>query len=110
MGVASESTSASLNYFNQLVILRFYAQSKPDLRGSHSPNANETVLLILSVSMQSLENLYAVRSEPGQLTANQRFRHSDLVTDFVTVILPQSEGLGKMALRIIKYAHDRFLI
>ena len=28
----------------------------------------------------------AVTSELGQLTANQRFRHSDLETDFVTVI------------------------
>ena len=45
--------------------------------------------------------------EPGQLTANQRFRHSDLVTDFVTVILSQSEGLGKMAVGILKYAYDR---
>ena len=39
-------------------------------------------------------------------TAKQRFRHSDLVTDFVTVILLQSEGLGKMALGIVKYAYD----
>ena len=40
--------------------------------------------------------------EPGQLTANQRFRHSDLITDFVT-----NENLGKMALGIVKYAYDR---
>ena len=45
--------------------------------------------------------------EQGQLTANQRFRHSDLVIDFVTVVLSQSEGLGKMALGIVKYAYDR---
>ena len=49
----------------------------------------------------------SVRNEPGQLTANQRFRHSDLVTVFVTVILSISEGLGKMALGIVKYAYDR---
>ena len=48
----------------------------------------------------------ALKSEPGQLTANQRFRHSDLITDFVTVILSQSDGLGKMAIRIVKYAYD----
>ena len=45
--------------------------------------------------------------EPGQLTANQRFHHSDLITDFVAVISSQSEGLRKMALRIVKYAYDR---
>ena len=43
----------------------------------------------------------------NKLTANQQFCHSDLVTDFFTVILSQSEGLGKMALGIAKYAHDR---
>ena len=41
--------------------------------------------------------------EPGQLTAKKRFRHSDLVT----VNLSQSEGLGKMAPGIVKYAYDR---
>ena len=54
--------------------------------------------------------------EPGQLTANklsanQRFRHSDFVTDFVTdfvaVISSQSDGLGKMAVGIVKYVYDR---
>ena len=33
--------------------------------------------------------------------------HCDLVTDFVPVILSQSEGSGKMALGIGKYAYDR---
>ena len=43
----------------------------------------------------------------NKLTANQQFRHSDyLVTDFATVILSQSEDLGKMALEIVKYAYD----
>ena len=42
----------------------------------------------------------------NKLTANQRFRHTYLVADFVTVILSQSEGLGKMALGIVKYASD----
>ena len=45
--------------------------------------------------------------EPGQLTANQRLRHSDLVTDFVKNNTSQSEGLGKMSLGIVKYAYDR---
>ena len=36
--------------------------------------------------------------EPSQLTAKQRFCYSD----FVGVILSQSEGLGKMALEIVK--------
>ena len=40
--------------------------------------------------------------EPSQLTANQRFRYSDFVTDFVEVISSQSEGLGKMAPGIVK--------
>ena len=44
--------------------------------------------------------------EPSQLTANQRFRHSDFVTDFVAVISSQREGLGKMALGIVKYFYD----
>ena len=40
----------------------------------------------------------------NKLTANQRFCHSDFITDFVTVISSQSEGLGKkMALGIVKY-------
>ena len=38
----------------------------------------------------------------NKLTTNQRFRHSNLVTDFVT-----KEGLGKIALGIVKYAYDR---
>ena len=38
----------------------------------------------------------------NKLTAKQRFRYSDLVTDFVAVISSQSEGLGKMALGIVK--------
>ena len=45
-------------------------------------------------------------TDRDKLTASQQFRHSDLVTDFITVILPQSEGLGKMALGIVKYAYD----
>ena len=43
-------------------------------------------------------------TDHDKLTANQLFCHSDLVIDFVTVILSQSEGLGKMALGIVKYA------
>ena len=39
----------------------------------------------------------------NKLTANQQFCHSDFVTDFVIVISSQSEGLGKMALGIVKY-------
>ena len=38
----------------------------------------------------------------NKLTAKQRFRYSDFVTDFVAVISSQSEGLGKMALGIAK--------
>ena len=47
------------------------------------------------------------QAQPGQLTANQQFRHSDLLADFATVISSQSEGLGQMALGIVKYAYDR---
>ena len=43
----------------------------------------------------------------NKLTANQRFRYSDLVHNFATVILSLSEGLGKMAVGIVKYAYDR---
>ena len=46
-------------------------------------------------------------TDHDKLTAKKRFRHSDLVTDFVTVILSQSEGLGKMALGIVKHAYNR---
>ena len=46
-------------------------------------------------------------SEPSQLTANQRFRHSDFVADFNTVTSSQSECLGKMALGVVKYFYDR---
>ena len=48
-----------------------------------------------------------MKGEPGQLTANQRFLHSNLVTDFVIVISSQSKGLGKMALGIVKYFYHR---
>ena len=50
---------------------------------------------------------WVLLSEPRQLTANQQFRHSDFVTDFVAVISSQSEGLSKMALGIEKYFYDR---
>ena len=46
-------------------------------------------------------------TDRDKLTAHQWFHHSDLVIDFITVILSQSEGLGKMALGIVKYAYDR---
>ena len=46
--------------------------------------------------------LRAKSTDRDKLTAKQRFRCSDLVTDFVAVILSQSEGLGKMALGIVK--------
>ena len=42
-----------------------------------------------------------------KLTASQQFRH-DLIPDFVTVISSQSEGLGKMALGIVRYDYDHF--
>ena len=38
----------------------------------------------------------------NKLTARRRFRYSGFVTDFVAVISSQSEGLGKMALGIVK--------
>ena len=37
----------------------------------------------------------------NKLTAKRRFRYSGFVTDFIAVILSQSEGLGKMALGIV---------
>ena len=45
----------------------------------------------------------AKSTDHNKLTVNQRFCHSD----FVVVILSQSEGLGKMALVIVKYFQDR---
>ena len=39
----------------------------------------------------------------NKLTANQQFRRSDFVTDFVVVISSLSEGSGKMSLGIVKY-------
>ena len=44
----------------------------------------------------------AKSTDCDKLTSNQRFRHRD----FVTVISSQSEGLGKMVLRIVKYFYD----
>ena len=38
----------------------------------------------------------------NKLTAKRRFRYSHFVTDLVAVISSQSEGLGKMALGIVK--------
>ena len=43
----------------------------------------------------------------NKLTLSRWFCHSDLITNFVTVISSQSEGLGKMAMGIVKYAYDR---
>ena len=43
----------------------------------------------------------------NKLTVSQRLRHSDLITDFVTVIKSQNESLGKMAQGLKKYAYDR---
>ena len=60
---------------------------------------------MFAVSLQRSVDLN--RHEPRQLTASQRFRHNDFVTGFVTVIWSQREGLGKMALKIVKYFYDR---
>ena len=38
----------------------------------------------------------------NKLTVKRRFRYSGFVTDFVEVISSQSEGLGKMALGLVK--------
>ena len=43
-------------------------------------------------------------TEAGQLTAN--FVTKFETSGFVTVILSQSEGLGKMALGIVKHSYD----
>ena len=48
------------------------------------------------------ENARAKSPDRDKLTANQRFRYSDIVTDFVVVILSKSEGLGKMAPGTVK--------
>ena len=40
----------------------------------------------------------AKSTDGDKLTAKRRFRYSGFVTDFVAVILSQSEGLDKMAL------------
>ena len=53
---------------------------------------------------------YLVRTKStdrDKLTANRQFRHSDFVTNFVIVISSLSEGLGQMALGIVKYFYDR---
>ena len=51
--------------------------------------------------MIKLKNIH-LNIEPSQLTAKQRISLHDFVTDFVAVISSQSEGLGKMALGIVK--------
>ena len=52
----------------------------------------------MTFEIQPLPRYSMVPHEPSQLTAKQRFRYSD----FVAVISSQSEGLGKMALGIVK--------
>ena len=44
----------------------------------------------------------AKSTDRDKLTAKRRFRYSGFVTDFVALISSQSEGLGKMALGIVK--------
>ena len=46
--------------------------------------------------------MYPAKHEPSQLTTTNWPRSDDFVTDFVAVISSQSEGLGKMALGILK--------
>ena len=52
------------------------------------------------IAMRYSSSSSVALAEPSQLTAKQRFRYSDFITDFVTVISSQSESLGKMALGI----------
>ena len=52
--------------------------------------------------MPKVNNKRAKSTDCDKLTANLWFRYSDLVTHFVAVISSQSEGLGKMALGIVK--------
>ena len=52
--------------------------------------------------MTKANNKRAKSTDRDKPTANQWFRYSDLVTHFVAVISSQSEGLGKMALGIVK--------
>ena len=42
----------------------------------------------------------------NKLIVNQRFHHRCFVTDLFMVTLSQSEGLGKMALGIVKDFYD----
>ena len=46
-------------------------------------------------------------TDRNKLTASQRFRRSDSITDFVAVISSQSEDSGKITLGIVKYAYGR---
>ena len=64
-----------------------------------------TIFLYAVVAMTKFHRTRT--TDCDKLTANQRFRHSDSITNFITVILLQSEGLGKMALGIVKYAYYR---
>ena len=48
------------------------------------------------------KSTYRDKLTANKLTAKRRFRYSGFVTDFVAVISSQSEGLGKMALGIVK--------
>ena len=48
------------------------------------------------------EFLRAKSTDRDKLTAKRQFCYRDFVTDFVAVILSQSEGLGKMALGIVE--------
>ena len=78
--------------------MRYHISSEEIISKRHE---SEIDSYYLSVQMR------ARSTDHDKLTASQRFCHDDLITDFVTVVSSQSEGLGKMALGIVKYAYDR---
>ena len=56
------------------------------------------------------KNFQAKLTDRDKLITNRRFHYSDFAANFVAVISSQSEGLGKMALMIVKiYLGSPFL-
>ena len=71
------------------------------LYGPHTKRAKKRCWRYVSLFFRHEYEIFKIAHnlyEPSQLTAKQRFRYSD----FVAVISSLSEGLGKMALGIVK--------
>ena len=63
--------------------------------------------LSVTSSCSKISSHWSVTIEPSQLTVNQQLPLISSLSDFIAVILSQSEGLGKMALGMVNCFYDR---